>query len=152
MKDINLQHYGLRRTLPRIQVLRILDKNQDSHLSANEIHSLLQHQNSGIGLSTIYQVLSDLTDVGILCRHQFSHDSHHKYEISSAMPHHHLVCRQCHKIIDIYDSEIEQQHEHIAKQHNFTLDSQPLTLYGNCRNTHCSQTNSNISPAITLRD
>lgn len=137
MARINLQNYGLRKTYPRVRVLEVLETSSDNHLNAEEIYNLLFRQQETIALSTIYRVLTDLEDGGVVERHQFQGEAHAKYELKSKIPHDHLICKQCGKIHEFFDSELGNRQARIANEHGFQLEDSSLVLYAHCKNPKC---------------
>ncbi len=123
---------GLKTTLPRLKILELFDSNKSRHLSAEEIYKILLDEDAGIGLATIYRVLTQFETAGLVLRHNFGESS--VFELADTDHHDHMVCVNCGKIIEFYDDKIEQQQINIAKAHDFTIHDHSLCLYGKCKN------------------
>jgi len=128
-----LKKAGLKVTLPRLKILEILQQPNNQHISAEDVYKLLIEQGEEIGLATVYRVLNQFDDAGILNRHHFE-GGKSVFEISQKAHHDHLVCLQCGKVIEFEDPIIEERQEQIAAKHNLKLTHHSLYLYGECQN------------------
>ncbi|MBA6328594.1 ferric iron uptake transcriptional regulator [Colwellia sp. MB02u-6] len=126
-----LKRAGLKITLPRIKILAILQNPNNQHISAEDVYKLLLEHNEEIGLATVYRVLNQFDDAGIVTRHHFE-GGKSVFELSHKKHHDHLVCLSCGKVIEFEDDVIEQRQEDIAKLHKVKLTNHSLYLYGEC--------------------
>ncbi|MDO9784297.1 ferric iron uptake transcriptional regulator [Glaesserella parasuis] len=129
-----LKKVGLKVTEPRLTILELMQITRDSmqHFSAEDIYKLLLERQSEIGLATVYRVLNQFEEVGILTRHNF--DSNKAvYELNMNHQHDHIICMDCGKVFEFKDSEIGRQRE-ISQQHGIELANHSLYLYGKCSN------------------
>lgn len=92
-----LRGAGLRVTAPRVAVLRVLEEHPHSDATAV---LRLTRERTGISVQGVYDVLSSLTDRGLLRRVQPAH-SVARYEVDQGDNHHHVVCHGCHTIVDV---------------------------------------------------
>ena len=127
-----LKQAGLKSTLPRLKVLKLLEANRDSHLSAEDVYKIMLDNNESIGLATIYRVLTQFEAAGLILRHHFAECS--VFELADTEHHDHMVCVDCGSIIEFHDDTIEKKQDQIAKQHNFLIHDHALYLYGKCEN------------------
>jgi len=132
MNSNELKKAGLKSTVPRMQILDLL-VNQDTkkHLSAEDVYKLLLVQDSDIGLATVYRVLTQFEQAGLVTRHHFD-GVHSIFELNNGEHHDHLVCIKCGKVDEFYDETIEQSQHMIAKKYNFNMTEHSLYLYGVC--------------------
>lgn len=131
MDHTRLRLAGIKATFPRLKILDIFHQHADQHLSAADIYRNLISERSSIGLATVYRVITQLEDAGLLKRTQL--DSHSTvYELNDKGHHDHLVCRHCGRIQESSDSAMTQLVRKIARQSGFALDSYSLVLYGGC--------------------
>lgn len=135
-KNKELKKAGLKITLPRLKILEMLQQPENQHISAEDVYKLLIEQGEEIGLATVYRVLNQFDDAGILNRHHFE-GGKSVFEISQKEHHDHLVCLKCGKVIEFEDPIIEQRQEEIAKEHNIKLTHHSLYLYGECTDEDC---------------
>lgn len=133
-----LKKAGLKVTLPRIKILEILQNPKNQHISAEDVYKLLIEMEEEIGLATVYRVLNQFDDAGLLNRHHFE-GGKSVFEISHKEHHDHLVCLKCGKVVEFEDDIIEQRQEAVAKAHNMKLINHSLYLYGECNEPNCDE-------------
>jgi Fur family ferric uptake transcriptional regulator len=126
-----IKRAGLKITLPRIKILGILQNPNNQHISAEDVYKILLEHNEEIGLATVYRVLNQFDDAGIVTRHHFE-GGKSVFELSHKKHHDHLVCLNCGKVIEFEDDVIEQRQEDVAKLHKVKLTNHSLYLYGEC--------------------
>lgn len=128
-----LAHVGLKATTPRLKVLQIFlgRTNARLHLTAEEVHRRMVERNADIGLATVYRVLGQLTDAGILSRNVFE-GGKALYELHEEGHHDHLICLDCGRLDEFTDEIIEQRQRSIAASSGYTLAQHQLALYGYC--------------------
>lgn len=131
-----LRQSGLKATLPRLRILQLFHEGKGKHLSAEEIYRFLLDEKIDVGLATIYRVLMQFAEAGILNRRQFESGAA-VFELNEGSHHDHMVCTQCGKVEEFIDTEIERRQEEIAKQRGFALHEHALSLYGLCAD--CTQ-------------
>ncbi|MGR7920725.1 ferric iron uptake transcriptional regulator [Zobellella denitrificans] len=138
MADNNqaLKKAGLKVTLPRVKILELLQQPETQHVSAEDLYKLLIDQGEEIGLATVYRVLNQFDDAGIVTRHHFE-GGKSVFELATQEHHDHLVCLDCGKVIEFHDEIIEQRQRDIASQYNIKLTNHSLYLYGHCTNDSC---------------
>jgi len=141
MADQNeeLKRAGLKITLPRIKILTILQDPNNQHISAEDVYKLLLDQKEEIGLATVYRVLNQFDDAGIVTRHHFE-GGKSVFELSHKKHHDHLVCLKCGKVVEFEDDVIEQRQTDIADSHNIKLTNHSLYLYGECNDKEACET------------
>lgn len=132
MGSNELKKAGLKSTIPRMQILELLVNNKtQKHLSAEDVYKLLLSQNSDIGLATVYRVLTQFEQAGLVTRHHFD-GVHSIFELNDGEHHDHLVCIECGKVDEFYDEKIEKSQHLIAKKYGFNMTEHSLYLYGIC--------------------
>ena len=122
----NLQEAGLKSTLPRLKIMEILENGR--HLSAEEIYRDLISNNYDVGLATVYRVLTQFENAGIVIKHSFE-ASKSVYELNDHNHQDHMVCVDSGDIIEFHDEIIETRQEEIAKKHGFKLVDHSMVLY-----------------------
>lgn len=126
-----LKEVGLKVTHPRMKVLAILEHAKNPHLSAEEIHNTLVENKEEIGLATVYRVLTQFHEAGIVKRHNFE-NGHSVFELNQGEHHDHLVCIKCGRIEEFIDEVIEARQKSIAQKANFQITDHSLNIYGIC--------------------
>ncbi len=131
-----LKSMGLKATLPRLKILEIFQQGRRRHMSAEDVYKLLLGENQDIGLATVYRVLTQFEQAGLLKRSNFE-TGKSVFELNEGSHHDHLVCLQCGRVEEFFDSEIEKRQHKIARDRGFTLQDHALSLYANCTKTDC---------------
>lgn len=126
-----LAQKGLKNTSQRKIILQeFLD--QDSHLSTEELYLKVRSKHPGIGYATVHRSLKLFAECGIAAERNFG-DGQSRYEPVHGEEHHdHLVCTRCGRIIEFENPKIERLQDEVARQHNFSIESHRLELYGRC--------------------
>ena len=132
----DLRKAGLKVTLPRIKILELLENAEHHHMSAEDVYRALAAQGEDVGLATVYRVLTQFEQAGIVERHNFENNLL-VFEIVQDEHHDHLVCDVCGKILEFHNSVIEAEQFKVAKAHNFKLSGHSLILYGVCDSPEC---------------
>jgi Fur family ferric uptake transcriptional regulator len=136
LKSIDLKTIGLKTTLPRLKILNLFENSPIRHLSAEDIYKELLSEGEDIGLATVYRVLTQFEQAGLLERHHFE-SGKAVFELASDSHHDHLVCLQCGRVEEFYDGEIEKRQAKVAKERGFTLQAHSLSLYADCTKENC---------------
>ena len=132
-----LKNTGLKATGPRLKILEVFQNANQRHLSAEDIYRLLLDENSDIGLATVYRVLLQFEQAGLLLRSNFE-SGKAVYELDQGQHHDHLVCLDCGRVEEFVDSEIERRQKDIAYARGFVLEEHALSLYAHCTRPNCA--------------
>jgi len=135
-KPEELKNAGLKATLPRLKILNLFEESEERHLTAEDIYRLMLKENVDIGLATIYRVLTQFEQAGLLIRHHFE-SGKAVFELNQGGHHDHLVCVQCGHVEEFYDAEIEKRQDKIAKDRGFAIREHSLYLYVDCTKQNC---------------
>lgn len=126
-----LKDAGLKITLPRVKILQILESSEVHHVSAEDVYKLLLQNGEEVGLATVYRVLTQFEQAGLVVRHNFE-GGHSVFELSSDKHHDHIVCIRCGRVEEFADDEIEQRQKNVADKLGFELTDHNLNMYGLC--------------------
>jgi len=132
----DLKTIGLKATLPRLKILDLFENSDVRHLTAEDVYKVLLQEGMDIGLATIYRVLTQFEQAGILIRHHFE-SGKAVFELNEGKHHDHLVCLQCGRVEEFYDAEIEKRQMKVAKDHGFSIHEHSLQIYADCIKTDC---------------
>ena len=124
----DLKSAGLKATLPRLRIINLFEGSKVRHLSAEDVYKLLLADGIDIGLATVYRVLTQFEQAGLLVRHHFE-SGKAVYELNEGKHHDHLVCLQCGRVEEFYDAEIEKRQTRIAHERGFEIREHALYLY-----------------------
>jgi Fur family ferric uptake transcriptional regulator len=131
-----LKNTGLKATVPRLKILELFQKSGLRHMSAEDVYRLVLDERADIGLATIYRVLMQFEQAGILSRSQFE-GGKSVYELNQGQHHDHLVCLYCGRVEEFFDASIEQRQHDIAQSRGFELADHALSLYAHCKRKDC---------------
>ena len=133
----DLRNTGLKVTQPRLKILEIFQRSAQRHMTAEDVYRELINQQAGdIGLATVYRVLTQFEQAGILSRTHFEAGKA-LFEINEGKHHDHLLCVDCGRVEEFVDAEIERRQHKIAADRGFVLREHSLALYASCARTDC---------------
>ena len=132
MKNIDeLKSTGLKATLPRLKILEIFQTSAVRHMTAEDVFRVLMQERSDIGLATVYRVLTQFEQAGLLIRSNFE-SGKAIYELDEGQHHDHFVCTMCAKVEEFFDPEIEKRQQIVAKAKGWVVLEHSMALYGHC--------------------
>ena len=131
-----LKSVGLKATLPRLKILNLFETSDERHLTAEDIYRVLLNDHVDIGLATVYRVLTQFEQAGLLIRHHFE-SGKAVFELNKGGHHDHLVCLQCGRVEEFFDAEIESRQDQIAQERGFTIREHSMYLYVDCAKPSC---------------
>ena len=132
-----LKSSGLKATLPRIKILEVFQHTQRRHMTAEDVYKALLIDGADIGLATVYRVLMQFEQAGLLTRSNFE-SGKAVFELNEGKHHDHLVCLDCGRVEEFYDAEIEQRQRAVAVMRGFELQEHSLSLYARCTKPDCA--------------
>ncbi len=136
----DLKNAGLKATLPRLKVLSLFENSKERHLSAEDIYKVMINSGEDVGLATVYRVLTQFEQAGLLIRHHFE-SGKAVFELNAGGHHDHIVCVKCGRVEEFYDAEIEKRQKSAAESLGFKMQDHSLTIYGICNKQPCSNKN-----------
>jgi Fur family transcriptional regulator, ferric uptake regulator len=135
-KADDLKSSGLKATLPRIKILEIFQHSSVRHMTAEDVYKALLGEGADIGLATVYRVLMQFEQAGLLSRSNFE-SGKAVFELNEGKHHDHLVCLDCGRVEEFFDAEIEQRQRTVAISRGFELQEHSLALYARCTKANC---------------
>jgi Fur family ferric uptake transcriptional regulator len=132
----DLKTTGLKATAPRLRILDLFEHTKVRHLSAEDVYRLLLSEGLDIGLATVYRVLTQFEQAGLLTRHHFE-SGKAVFELNQGQHHDHLVCINCGRVEEFLDPEIERRQMQIAAERGFEIREHALYLYADCVKKNC---------------
>jgi len=131
-----LKSSGLKATLPRIKILEVFQHAQRRHMTAEDVFKALLTDGADVGLATVYRVLMQFEQAGLLTRSNFE-SGKSVFELNEGQHHDHLVCLSCGRVEEFYDAEIEQRQRVVAEMRGFEIHEHSLSLYARCTKPNC---------------
>ncbi len=126
-----LKKAGLKVTHPRLKILEVLETEGEQHASAEDIYRLLLARGEEIGVATIYRVLTQCEQAGLVKRLQFE-GGRAVFEVTDDSHHDHIVCVRCGLVEEFHDETIERRQKEIAARAGFSMEDHNMVLYGLC--------------------
>jgi Fur family transcriptional regulator, ferric uptake regulator len=133
----DLKSSGLKATLPRLKILEVFQRSEQRHMTAEDVYKLLLAEHADIGLATVYRVLLQFEQAGLLSRSHFE-SGKSVFELNEGQHHDHLLCLTCGRVEEFYDAEIETRQKAIAEARGFALQDHALALYAACTKPDCA--------------
>ncbi|MEO8419188.1 MAG: ferric iron uptake transcriptional regulator [Methylophilaceae bacterium] len=131
-----LKNAGLKATLPRLKVLSLFENSKERHLSAEDVYKILLTTGEDVGLATVYRVLTQFEQAGLLVRHHFE-SGKAVFELNQGGHHDHIVCMQCGRVEEFFDEAIELRQKQVAAERGFTIHDHSLHIYADCTKQPC---------------
>jgi Fur family ferric uptake transcriptional regulator len=132
-----LKSSGLKATLPRIKILEVFQRTALRHMTAEDVYKALLTEGADVGLATVYRVLMQFEQAGLLTRSHFE-SGKSVFELNEGQHHDHLVCLTCGRVEEFYDAEIETRQRTVAQARGFALQDHSLALYATCIKSGCA--------------
>lgn len=133
-----LKNAGLKATLPRLKVLSLFENSKERHLSAEDVYKIMLKAGEDVGLATVYRVLMQFEQAGLLIRHHFE-SGKAVFELDNGGHHDHIVCVKCGRVEEFYDAEIEKRQQDAAESLGFEIQDHSLTIYVVCKDLPCNK-------------
>jgi len=131
MTSEDLRRAGLKVTLPRLKIMKILENTEEKHLRAEDVYKILLAAGEEVGLATVYRVLTQFEAAGIVRRHHFD-GNHALFELERGHGHDHVLCVHCGTVEEFMNEEIESLQQTVAEKLGYQLTDHSMTLYGLC--------------------
>ena len=132
----DLKNAGLKATLPRLRIINLFEQSKVRHLTAEDVYKQLLADGVDVGLATVYRVLTQFEQAGLLIRHHFE-SGKSVFELNQGGHHDHLVCLQCGRVEEFFDEEIEKRQSKVAKERGFVIHEHSLSIYADCVKPAC---------------
>ncbi|WP_376793330.1 Fur family transcriptional regulator [Thermoflexus sp.] len=125
-----LQEHGYRATPQRLMVLEVL-RTADRHMTAEEIHSILQKRYPGVDLSTVYRALRLFVQLGLLEQHALG-GGRRVYEWRTQPDHGHILCERCGRLEHLEREVLEPLRLLLERTRGYQVRRVEATVVGLC--------------------
>ncbi len=132
MDTQSLKKAGLKATLPRLKILDILESSDTHHLTAEDVYKALLESGEDVGLATVYRVLTQFEQAGLITRHHFE-GGQSVFELDQGKHHDHILCVKCGRVDEFLDPTIEERQKAIADKFGYSMTDHSLYIYGVCK-------------------
>lgn len=116
-----------RSTVQKAAIVKTLHKS-DSALTAQELHERLDK----VGLATVYRNLSRLAEDGEIDSIRRP-NGETAYRACGHGHHHHLICRECGKVVEVHDCTLGEWSRKIGSEYGFSSIEHQAELLGTCK-------------------
>ena len=107
---------------------------QDCCLTAQQIFDRLRSEGRRVGIATVYRVLDQLSERGLLQRVDVgAGTARYEAALPSGEHHHHLVCDGCGKVEAFADDELESVIHKVERRTGYSVAGHDVVLRGACR-------------------
>lgn len=131
-----LKSAGLKSTSPRLKILGLFESGTERHMSAEEVYRHLLASGEDVGLATVYRVLTQFEQAGLLERHNFE-GGKSVFELNQGKHHDHIVCLKCGHVEEFCDTVIETRQQQVAAELGFAIRDHSLCIYADCTTPQC---------------
>jgi Fur family ferric uptake transcriptional regulator len=126
-----LRDNNLKVTKERLMLLEELF-NSNGHLDADSLLFQLRNQGKRVSRATIYRTLDLLVQCGLARKSRLGRE-HYVYErVTPGKRHDHMVCTGCGRIIEFYDSDLDERQRQVCLEHSFRPSFYSLQIQGLC--------------------
>ena len=128
----HLKKSNLKITNQRLKILEAFLKTE-RHISCDDLYRTIRRNSPEIGYATVYRTLKLIQGTGLAREVDFG-DKVSRLEHEYGHKHHdHLICLKCGKFFEVFNPEIEELQEKLAKRHSFTAVRHKMDIFGYCR-------------------
>jgi Fur family ferric uptake transcriptional regulator len=128
LRNQDLKKAGLKATGPRVKILALLEQSSGHHYGAEDIYRQLIDAGEDVGLATVYRVLAQFEEAGLVTRHNFE-GGRAVYELDHGKHHDHMVCVETGAVIEFVSNDIESLQRKIAEAQGYELVDHKFVLY-----------------------
>lgn len=139
----DLKKKGYKLTPQRRAIVDTIIEKEGEHLTAEEIYDEVKKSCPEIGLATVYRTVLLLEEINVVCRLDLN-DGCSRYELihkDEGHRHHHLVCNNCKKVLEVQDDLLDELENEIEKSYNFKILDHSVKFFGVCNECQGSKDN-----------
>jgi Fur family ferric uptake transcriptional regulator len=128
-----LRERGIRLTRQRRAIIGALVKARGGSFNPKDLVRILEDKVVRVGLTSIYRTLDLLVHAGILQTIHPRGAGAHGYLLCDPTHHHHMVCSECTRVIEVKDCGLEAMAKRLSRANGFRVEGHHLEWFGRCR-------------------
>lgn len=103
------------------------------HFTAEELVKECRQKKLNVSRPTVFRVLHDLLEAGIIRETAFGHKHRHFEHVYDEKPHHHAQCVRCHSFIEFPDRKEDEVYHAFLEEQGFKILGHEMHFYGICK-------------------
>jgi Fur family peroxide stress response transcriptional regulator len=127
-----LRDNGHKITPQRMAIVKILAKSE-GHPSVEDIYDQIKENFPTMSLATVYRNIVLIKSLGEVLELGFP-DGSNRYDGNKPIPHPHVICIKCKKIVDPDLDSLDEMTKEVALETDFKILNHRLDFFGICRN------------------
>ena len=126
-----LKQLKLKVTPRRQEIMNCLG-DERSYLSADEVWNRVKSRLGSIGLPTVYRILDELAEAGVITRIFLPDHKQYYFLCSNQEHHHHFICESCRRVEDVEQCGLDGVARDIAERSGGRVTSHIIQINGIC--------------------
>jgi Fe2+ or Zn2+ uptake regulation protein len=118
-----------RNTVQKMKIMEYLMSTR-SHPTAEAVYEAVSKEIPTISLSTVYRNLNSMAENGEILKFEVGNEAHFDADISF---HHHVYCKDCKMVFDLYDNNISSYISENAHIPNYDIENINVIFVGRCK-------------------